>query len=45
MKTPVTLSYETADSAVIETGIGEGDMVVSKADEEGMADGIRIRKK
>lgn len=45
VKTPVTLSYETADSAVIETGIGEGDMVVSKADEEGMADGIRIRKK
>lgn len=44
VKTPVTLSYETADSAVIETGIGEGDMVVSKADEEGMADGIRIRK-
>lgn len=45
VKTPVTLSYETADSAVIETGIDEGDMVVSKADEEGMADGIRIRKK
>ena len=28
--TPVTLPYETADSAVIETGIGEGDMVVSR---------------
>ena len=41
--TPVTLEYKTGTIAVVESGIGEGDAVIARADEEGLYDGAKVK--
>ncbi len=40
---PVTLEYKTGTTAVIESGVGEGDVVIARADEEGLYDGAKVK--
>lgn len=44
VKTPVELEYRTGTQAVIAAGIEPGDLVIVKADEEAVYDGVKIRK-
>lgn len=40
---PVTLEYKTGTTAVISSGVGEGDAVIARADEEGLYDGVKVK--
>ena len=39
----VTVEYKTGNTAVIESGIEEGESVIARADEEGLYDGAKVR--
>ena len=39
----MTLEYKTGTIAVVESGIGEGDAVIARADEEGLDDGAKVK--
>jgi HlyD family secretion protein len=45
VKTAVEVEYKAGDTAVILSGIKEGDKVVKSADSEDVFDGARIRAK
>ena len=41
--TPVILEYKTGTTAVIGSGIGVGDVVIARADEEGLYSGAKVK--
>lgn len=45
VKIPVELAYQTATSAVLQSGLEEGETVIAQADLEGLYEGVRVKGK